>query len=475
MTIIGLVAVVLMILGGFLMIYIDLNFENSANLIKRLFIYTGIIGFLLTTFFAFFLLSKISQPLLNLKRAADLLARGNYDQKIEIHPSDDEIGELSKTFHVMAERLEQTVRELKHEKEHLHSVLRSMKDAVITYDAKGKILLINPPGQALIEEWSTLNWVDNKIDSDKSNLKNDVPEPLETLFSDVVHGAKELTTNLHVKKGIWSVVMTPLYDQDMKAVRGAVAVMRDVTEEERLNKFRQDFVANVSHELRTPISMLQGYSEALVDGIVTNEEERQELVQILYEESQRMGRLVEDLLELSRMESGFHEMACDEVDLNFLSKRMARKFTALAADKGIQLSTDVQDEPLIAECADEDRLEQVFTNLIDNAIRHSDHGTVVGIHTRKSIENGTEYALIQIKDQGEGIPAEDLPFIFDRFYKADKARTRGAASGTGLGLSIVNNIIEAHHGTIEVLSRLDQGTTFTFKIPLKSPNFSKKA
>lgn len=472
MTIIVLVAVVLMILGAFLMIYIDLNFDNSAMVIKRMFIYTGIIGFLLTTFFAFFLFTKITQPLQKLKQAADLIASGNYDHKVEIYSfDDDEIGQLSKTFQVMAERLEKTVKELKHEKEHLDSVLRSMKDAVITFDAEGNILLSNPQGQMIVKEWSTLNWgrSQKEIESNSSSRHNGIPEPLEPLFHDVVNGSKALTTNLHVKNEVWSVVMTPLHDQEMKAVRGAVAVMRDMTEEERLNKFRQDFVANVSHELRTPISMLQGYSEALVDGIVGSEEERQELAQIINDESQRMGRLVEDLLDLTRMESGHYEMACEEVNLILLSERAVRKFSALAADKGIQLFTVHQHEPLIADCADEDRLEQVFTNLIDNAIRYTKAGGNIHIITRKLEQNGQSYAEVQVKDEGAGIPSEDLPFIFDRFYKADKARTRGKTSGTGLGLAIVSNIIEAHRGTVNVESELGKGTTFFFKIPLHSP------
>lgn len=328
-------------------------------------------------------------------------------------------------------------------------------------------MLSNPIGEMLIHEWSSTHWEESASSSLETASFNDVPEPLRPLFIKVVQDAKELSTMLHVKNDVWSVVMTPLYDQQMKTVRGAVAVMRDVTEEHRLNKFRRDFVANVSHELRTPISMLQGYSEALMDGIVTNEEERQELIQIINDESQRMGRLVEDLLDLTKMESGHQELACEEVDLVLLADRIVRKFSNLAADRGIQLRVEHQEDRLIAQCADEDRLEQVFTNLIDNALRHTSSGGMVVVSTEKSLEQGQEAALVKVTDNGEGIPSEDLPFIFDRFYKADKARTRGKASGTGLGLSIVSNIVEAHRGNVDVESKLGKGTTFSFTIPLQ--------
>ncbi|TXK76583.1 hypothetical protein FU659_25365 [Paenibacillus sp. N3.4] len=261
--------------------------------------------------------------------------------------------------------------------------------------------------------------------------------------------------------------MTPLYSRDQ--VRGAVAVLRDVTEEVLLDKLRKDFVANVSHELRTPLSMLQGYSEALLDDIPSTPEERVELVQVIHDESLRMGRLVRDLLDLARMEAGHLELYFREVEVDSLIKRMHRKFTVLAKERGITLSAVIPEQPLILEHADEDRLEQVMTNLLDNAFRHTGEGARIAIKAEPAVFKDHPAIRIEVSDEGQGIPPGDLPFIFERFYKADKARTRGSSGGTGLGLAIVKNIVEAHHGSIAAQSTLGQGTTFTLMLPCSPP------
>jgi two-component system sensor histidine kinase ResE len=245
-----------------------------------------------------------------------------------------------------------------------------------------------------------------------------------------------------------------------------VAVLRNVTEEHRLEKLRKDFVANVSHELRTPLSMLQGYSEALLDDIATSTEERKELAQVIYDESLRMGRLVKDLLDLARMETGHMELDFQAFQLNALLKRVHRKFSALCKEQGLLLVLQSPEEDVVLPHADEDRLEQVLTNLLDNAIRHTALGAQITI--RMELQHSgmdTQSVLIEVEDQGQGIPPEDLPFIFERFYKADKARTRGRATGTGLGLAIVKNIVDSHQGTVQVRSTLGQGTTFSIVLP----------
>ncbi len=458
MTIIVLVAVVLLILGFFLLEYIDIHFKNSGD-VKRLFIYTSIIGFLLTTFFAFFLSSVITKPLLALKKAADLITQGKYEIRVEARNS-DEIGDLGRSFNHMALELEKTIKDLNHEKEHLGSVLTSMADAVITFDANGWVMLSNPQGQRLLEDWSSIDWLEQSSESDVQSL----PEPLRHLFDTVAVEAKQINTKIQVRQGVYSVVMTPLYSQ--QDVRGAVAVLRDITEEYRLEKLRKDFVANVSHELRTPIAMLQGYSEALLDDIAASPEERQGLVQVIHDESLRMGRLVKDLLDLAKMEAGHLEMQFAKVNMSQLIQRVHRKFSVMAKEKSIHLLTDIPDEPLIVPHADEDRLEQVLTNLLDNAIRHTSSGKSIQLKSviAETLGHGRSL-MIEVSDEGAGIPREDVPYIFERFYKADKARTRGAKGGTGLGLAIVKNIIEAHKGSIQVSSTLGEGTTFSIRIP----------
>lgn len=458
LTIIGLVAVVIITLGLFLLEYIDLTFTDPAK-IKRLFTYAGLMGFLLTTFFAFFLLTKITQPLREMKDAANKVTQGDYTTRVAIRSS-DEIGELANSFNQMATELQTLIRDIQHERDHLSSVLKSMTDAVITFDAAGGAILTNPQGRHLLDEWSSAKWTDEA----ESEAYACVPGPLRETFRQVISGGKELTVKVHVKDDVWSVVMTPLASDD--EVRGAVAVLRSVTEEFRVDKMRKDFVANVSHEIRTPLSMVQGYSEALLDDIAASPEERRELVQVIHDESLRMGRLVKDLLDLARMEAGHLEMNFQQLDVNTLMARVYRKFSALAKERQISLNRSEEDASLTLESADGDRLEQVLTNLLDNALRHTPAKKGISL-TANRIE-GSKGDLIEIKvaDEGQGIPRKDLPYIFDRFYKADKARKRESTVGTGLGLAIVKNLIEAHNGKIRADSVEGEGTTFTITLPV---------
>ncbi|MBB3109244.1 two-component system sensor histidine kinase ResE [Paenibacillus phyllosphaerae] len=465
MTIIALVAVVLLILGGFLLQYIDMQFENSHQ-VKVLFVYTGIIGFLLSTFFAFFLSTKITQPLIQMKKAADLIAKGEYRTRVPVR-SNDEIGDLADTFNHMAEELDTLIRDLSHEKDHLASVLRSMGDAVVTFDAEGNVILSNPPGQQLLDRWNAMDWTEAADATGKYRMRNQVPVPIFEIYRNVLRKGRDMSDKVHVQSGAWSIVMAPLKSND--AVRGAVAVMRDVTEETKLEKLRRDFVANVSHEIRTPLSMLQGYSEALLDDIAGSPEERRELAQVIHDESLRMGRLVKDLLDLARMEAGHLEMSPVSLDLTDLLKRVHRKFNVYAKERGIALELVLAQDELHLGAGDEDRLEQVLTNLLDNALRHTSTGASIRLSGRYTEIEIKHYVQIQVEDEGEGIPSEDLPFIFERFYKADKARKRGASSGgTGLGLAIVKNIMEAHRGRITADSKVGKGTTFTLLLPVEA-------
>lgn len=458
-TITCLVAFVLLSLGLFLLPYIDTVFSNSGD-IKRLFTYASIIGFSMTTFFGLFLITKITQPMQKLIQAANAIRKGKYETRLNLVTS-DEIGELANTFNHMAAELETTIRSLNHEKEHLASVLRSMSDAVITFDNNGDVVLANPPGQEIMNTWQGLQWDE---DQEGGGWAAEVmPEPLIALFYKTVNEGKDQSTDLHVKQGVWEAHMAPLYADDM--IRGAVVVLRNITEQVKLEKMRTDFIANVSHEIRTPLSMMQGYSEALLDGMATSPEESEELVQVIHEESLRMGRLVKDLLNLTRMEAGHSELLCRPMDAGELVERVYRKFAVRAKEQNIELRLNKLNNDLILESADEDKLEQVLTNLLDNAFRHTLEGKVIRITTdRVHMQSGVALKIV-ISDQGVGIPPEDVPFVFDRFYKADKARVRGETVGTGIGLAIVKNIVEAHKGAISVNSVVGEGTEFTIYIP----------
>lgn len=462
-TIICLVALVLLTVGLFFLPYIDTNFTNPGA-IKKLFLIVSIIGFSLTTFFALFLITKITQPMQQLIQAAESVGKGKYDTRLSLRTS-DEIGVLANTFNYMAQELEITIRSLNHEKEHLSSVLRSMNDAVITLNREGYVILANPPGDIIMNMWANLLGEESDADEASDNPLPYVPKPLEQMFHQVLNREGDQSMNVHVKKGVWSVHMAPLTSDG--EIRGAVAVLRDVTEEVQLEKMRRDFVANVSHEIRTPLSMMQGYSEALLDGMASSPEESAELVEVIHDESLRMGRLVRDLLDLARMEAGYIDMSKESMDFRELAERIHRKFLVRAKESLIQLELKLGEGPLTLRAASEDRLEQVMTNLLDNAFRHTpEHGRIT---IEVQLEDGARGTMIHVsvRDSGVGIPAEDVPFVFDRFYKADKARVRGESGGTGLGLSIVKNIVDAHQGTIYAESEPGKGTTFHMRLPVE--------
>lgn len=422
--------------------------ETSRNTTKFILLVAGV-AIILTTIFAFFLSTRIAAPLRKMREAAFEVARGKFDTKVPIL-THDEIGELATAFNQMGRQLKFNMNALSQEKEQLASILSSMADGVITFNRDGTILITNPPADRFLQYWYyELGDLNPHTES--------LPSKVMDLFQQAVDTEKDQIGEISLQGRHWVILVSPLYSNQF--IRGAVAVIRNMTEERKLDKLRKDFIANVSHELRTPISMLQGYSEAIVDDIAETEEEKKEMAKVIYDESLRMGRLVNELLDLARMEAGHIQLAIEEVELSSFINRIVRKFQGIAKDNEINLNATISEE-ITNFPFDPDRIEQVLTNLIDNAIRHTPKGGYVTL-TIFPNENGIR---IKVKDSGSGIPAEDLPFVFERFYKADKARTRGRA-GTGLGLAIAKNIIDAHHGTISVQSKLGNGTTFSFILP----------
>ncbi|WP_338451757.1 ATP-binding protein [Niallia oryzisoli] len=427
---------------------VEVGEETARETTKFILLAAGV-AIILTTFFAFFLSTRINAPLRKMKQAAFEVARGKFDTKVPILTR-DEIGELATAFNQMGRQLQFNLNALSQEKELLSSILSGMVDGVITFNRDGTILMTNPPAELFLQSW----YFEKK---NQENSTGAVPTKVMEMFELAVSTEKEQIGEITLQGRYWVMILSPLYSH--KNIRGAVAVVRDMTEERTLDKMRSDFIANVSHELRTPIAMMQGYSEAIVDDIAESHEEKREMAKIIYDESLRMGRLVNELLDLARMESGYFNLMIDQVEIGPFLDKIKRKFQGLARDKNISLLFDRDNGEDIFQF-DSDRIEQVLTNLIDNAIRHTPEGGGVVI-VERSDERGLH---IEVKDNGAGIPEEDLPFVFERFYKADKARTRGR-SGTGLGLAIAKNIIEAHHGHITVQSILGKGTTFSFHIP----------
>ncbi|MDR6122534.1 two-component system sensor histidine kinase ResE [Bacillus sp. SLBN-46] len=424
--------------------------ETTHSTTKFILLVAGV-AIILTTIFAFFLSTRITAPLRKMREAAFEVARGKFDTKVPIL-THDEIGELATAFNQMGRQLKFNMNALSQEKEQLASILSSMADGVITFNRDGTILITNPPADRFLQYWYY----------EKGGSSSDVeaiPSQVMNLFQKAVDTEKEQVGEISLQGRHWVILVSPLYSNQF--IRGAVAVLRDMTEERQLDKMRKDFIANVSHELRTPISMLQGYSEAIVDDIAESQEEKKEMAKVIYDESLRMGRLVNELLDLARMEAGHLQLTFEEVDLSSFINRIIHKFQGLAKDNEIQLTVEIG-SGISTVSFDPDRIEQVLTNLIDNAIRHTPKGGLVKL----TVSNEEQAIKIEVKDSGSGIPEEDLPFVFERFYKADKARTRGRA-GTGLGLAIAKNIIDAHRGHISVQSKMGLGTTFSFLLPRK--------
>lgn len=409
------------------------------------------IGILLTTVLSFFLSTKVTRPLRDMRDMSLEIAKGNFDQEIPIQ-SNDEIGDLTVTFNEMSRQLKMSITGLNQEKEHLASILKSMNGGVVTLGAEGEILLTNSPADTFIRYCNF-----EKSKSLQLTNHTQVPDLLINLFNKVKVTENAQFTDVSFQGHDWTVTMSPLYHID--TIRGAVAIIRETTEEKRLDKLRKDFIANVSHELRTPMVMLQGYSEAIIDDIAESQEEKREMARIIHDESLRIGRLVNDFLDLARMEAGFNQFYIQPVEIKPYLEKIAYKFHGLANEKNITLSVIVDSDNVIVHF-DPDRIEQVFTNLVDNAIRHTNNGGKVEI-IQETTQKGNNF---HVKDSGAGISDEDLPYVFERFYKVDKARTRGK-TGTGLGLSIAKNIVLGHNGIITVSSKLGLWTRFSFFIP----------
>jgi two-component system sensor histidine kinase ResE len=425
--------------------------DEPIALMRNLIIFAMVLGILLTTGLAFVVSKNLSRPLVQMNEAAEQMVEGKFYGKIDV-VTNDEVGRLGRTFNVMADELEHTIAALSFEKEQLSNILASLHDGVVAADLDGRITLANPPAVRRLQSASLA--ATGVPDSTR------LPQDLQGLLDAVVEARAPVTRELSWQGRDIRVTMTPLYQSNGQQLRGVVAVLRDVSEERRLDRLRKDFIANVSHELRTPLSMMQGYAEALLDEFGDDPVQRRELTEIIHDETLRLKRLVNDLLDLAQLESGQFQMSFAAVEVVDLVRWVARKFQTLAAERGVTLSTELPEHPVVVR-GDADRLEQVFTNLVDNALRHTDAGGSVCL----SVSQSPGHAQIRVSDTGSGIPEEDIPYIWERFYKADKARTRGR-SGTGLGLAITRHIVDAHGGDIIVDSQVGKGTTFTVFIPL---------
>ncbi len=396
--------------------------------------------------------ASVSRPLSEMSQIARSMAAGDFSKKVSIH-TDDEIGELARSLNAMSEQIHDKIEGLDSERAKLDLVLSSMFEGVIVTDDQEQIILMNPSLRKFF-----------LVDTDPRGKK-----PIEvirnTAVQDIVDrvikdkqglATEEISVSIPEEK-ILKVNGVPIVRNDK--FEGAILVFHDITELRRLERIRQDFVANVSHELRTPISSIKGYAETLLEGAIEDRAHAKEFINIIYQDSNRLANLINDLLDLSRIESGKMQMHFTRAEPASLIRRAISVIENQARAKSIALTLDVP-AGLPEIRVDETRFSQIMINLLDNAIKYTLEGGSVTVFARMA-NDGVQ---IDVSDTGIGISDKDLPRIFERFYRVDKARSR-ELGGTGLGLSIVKHIVQAHGGQVWVKSEAGQGTTFSFTIP----------
>ncbi len=377
---------------------------------------------------------------------ADCIANGDLTARIA-STSFDEIGQVAGALDKTARQLEESFARVRTSQRELETLLNSMQDAVIAVGGDGRVQWANRGMNRLLQHAPRLNApvIDSVRDPD---------------FLAAIQGA----TRDQAVTSARSITIAPGRTFDVTAAPmpggGAVAVLRDLTETERMEKTRRDFIANVSHELRTPLTSIQGYAETLLDASPEGNHLR-EFLEIIRNNAARMSRLTEDLLTLARVESGEQRFDIHEVAPEELLRDALESFREMARSHGVELI----EENGAASSVDADReaIHQVFANLIENGLKYAATGKRVVLGARE-VENAVEF---YVKDFGPGISSEHLARLFERFYRVDKARSR-ESGGTGLGLAIAKHIVMAHGGTIRAESELNHGSTFLFTLPLAS-------
>ena len=399
----------------------------------------------------YFMSKTITSPIISLTRSAERLAAGDFSGSV-ISEADDEIGQLSRTFNEMATRIKDNVTTIEEEKNKMTAILMYMTDGVMAFDAKGDLIHINRAAIKIIGktpyENITFGEFFDKIGADIS-LSEISFRKNETITRDIMIG------NKHIQ------LFFATSGSRKDAMSAIIVMLRDVTEQKRLERSRREFVSNVSHELRTPITTMKTYSETLLESDDIPPEMQKSFLSVMQSEADRMARLVSDLLDLSKLDYNPQDMQKEHFDLRSLLEEVVKKLGLEASSRGLDLSLSFANA-LYPLYGNRDRIEQVLINILSNAIKYTPDGGEI----RVSAGNIYDSIYIKVKDSGVGIPKEDLHHVFERFYRVDKARSR-ESGGTGLGLAIAKEIVEAHGGEIKIESEYGKGTLVTIKFPVK--------
>lgn len=397
---------------------------------------------------ALFFSSRISyiivKPIKDLEYTTSRIAKGELQKRVDVY-SNDEIGQLGLTFNNMADKLQLTLKDVMDKQNKLEAILKSMDSGIIAIDKNNKIIIMNPYAKDLFgikKDVIGLNLIDCIRDFE-----------IEKIFKNTYEDYNEVKI-LWPKERELRIKTADIINENKKI--GKVAAVQDITDIKKLENVRSQFVANVSHELKTPLTSIKGFAETLK--YVDDEPTKEKFLNIINDETDRLTRLINDILELSDLESS-KELKKEDIDVNGVINDVICLVKSSADKKNISLSTSINVIPIIK--GDKDKLKQMLINLADNAIKYSENNASVTIGSELEDNN----CVIWVQDTGVGIPKEHIGRLFERFYRVDKARSR-AQGGTGLGLAIVKHIVMAFKGTIDVESEVGKGSKFIVKIPI---------
>lgn len=403
----------------------------------------------LVGFMGYYFSRNISKPIKKINASALELARGHYGIKTNIYQK-DEIGELSSSFDLLSLKLEYIINKLFEEKNKLSNIITSMSEGILALDTNFHIINVNESARNL------LSIIDIESNTYIINVLSELEIRSEFNFS--IYNDEKKSIIKEYKNKILDFSISPI-KRNLNEIIGGVILIQDISEKEKLEQMRKDFISNVSHEFRTPLTVIKGNLESIVDGM-TKPEYIADTCVTLIKEANRLERMVKDLLDLSKLESGKLEIALSQLDVNMLINDTVRSLKPLFYDKKIELQLSMESnlQPLLS---DYDKLKQLLIIFLDNAIKFSKNNDILEIATYE--DNKSIY--ISIKDKGIGIPKEEIEFLGEKFFKADKSRNH-KNHGTGLGLSIAKRLVKVLNGNFSIESELGKGTIVTISFSI---------
>ena len=427
--------------------------ETIALLRTGLFI-GALIAFLIALFLSIYLAGTFTKPIEEITAKANKIAKGDLEQRI-YNPAGYELALLGNSINHMTASLKEQINQINTSKQSLEAILTNMASGVIVINQKGQIENINPQAKNIfgIEAEDVEGRPYHQVIRNFSFLEN-IDEVFKKQILETVYFELSLS---HPRELTVRIYATPIIYEDK--IQRVVIVCHDITSLKQLEKLKTDFVANASHELRTPVASIKGFAETLLVGALEDKDVAERFIAIIHKEAERMSKLINDLLDLSRLEIKNLEIKKSLVNVEKLVEESVSYLAEQARKKNIKI--EIKTEKQLPQIyANREMLKRAFLNLIDNGIKYTPQGGSINITAFS--QDG--YVIIKFADTGIGIPQEDLPRIFERFYRVDKARSN-KFKGTGLGLSIVKHIIEQHQGAVEVESEVGKGTTFIVKLP----------